>query len=76
MYARPLNQPKAGVQPFVFSQDDPSAVWRIEHNLGRHVQVTLVDSSGGQMLAETNHVDLNTVEVRLGEAGTGKAFII
>lgn len=71
-----LNKPEAFTpSTYTHVQDSASATWTINHGLGRHTQVTIVDSAGSEVVGDINHTDLNTVVVTFGAAFGGRAYL-
>lgn len=60
---------------FTFEQGVASDTWEIQHNLGRHPSVVVVDSANSVILPDVEYVDENKVIVRMIGATTGKAFL-
>lgn len=60
---------------FTFTQDTPSALWTIAHNLNAFLNVTVVDSLIRQVEADVQFVDLNTITVGFAVPATGQAFL-
>lgn len=66
-----------GVTPFFeYHQTSPSNEWIIRHNLGFYPGgISLVDSSRREFRAEVNHIDHNTLRIKMEYAMSGSAFI-
>jgi|TARA_B110000495_G_C22424045_1_gene268040 hypothetical protein len=62
-------------QRYVHDQNSPSAVWTIQHNLGKFPSVVLVDSEDDVVYGEVNYESNNTIIVTLSAAISGKAFL-
>lgn len=60
---------------FEFSQLIPAASWSIAHNLGKMPSVTIVDSSGTQVIGEVQYTDLNNLTLSFSAAFAGKAYL-
>lgn len=60
----------------VFEHDHPiaSAVWNINHGLGRHPGITVVDTAGDLVEGDVHYVDVNNVTLTFASAFSGKAF--
>jgi hypothetical protein len=52
-----------------------SAVWTIAHNLGFYPNVSVVDSSGREVIGEINYVSMNTVQITFSAAFGGEAYL-
>lgn len=48
-----------------------SATWTIDHGMGYRPQVTVMDATGNELLADVEHVDTTQLIVRHGRARTG-----
>lgn len=60
---------------YVHHQDVASKTWTITHNLGKCPSVTIVTSSGDQVLADVHYTNLNIVELNFSAAFAGKAYL-
>lgn len=60
---------------FEYSQLMPADSWAIEHNLGKMAAVTIVDSSGTQVVGEVKYTDKNNLIVSFSAAFSGKAYL-
>ena len=60
---------------FVHEQNESSAEWIINHNLGKYPTVTVVDSAGTEVVCEVTHVDTNTCIVTMKAPFKGKAIL-
>lgn len=59
---------------YVHTQIAASAEWRVTHNLGKKVAVTVVDSAGTVVIGEVCYEDLNTVVLTFSAPFSGQAF--
>lgn len=66
-------QGPAGGEAFHFTQNEASQVWTINHNLGRHPVVSVLDSGGSQMEVDVHHTSLNQLVLTLAYAVSGTA---
>ena len=64
-----------GTLTYTFSQDIPSLIWNITHNLERHPSVTIVDSSGNIIVGETLYVNNNNITLTFSAPFAGKAYL-
>lgn len=71
----PQGIPGAAAGTFVFTQDSPSALWTIAHELGAFPNVTVVDTLSRQVEADIVYVDANTVTAGFANPATGQAFL-
>lgn len=60
---------------FTYEQASPSDTWVIDHNLGRHPSVTIVDSSGNVFTPAVSYPTENQCVVEFNGATTGKAYL-
>jgi hypothetical protein len=63
-----------GDKSFVYTQLSASAVWTVNHNLGKNPAVTVVDTGGNELLVDVDYVDTNNCILTLGAATSGRAF--
>lgn len=64
-----------GDKNFVFTQGVPSSKWVINHPLDKFPSVSVVDSSGQEVICTIDYIDVNTVEVSFNVAFSGQAFL-
>lgn len=67
--------PDTTVLSFVYEQGTPSALWTIQHGLGRFPAVTVERTDGTVVLGSVDYIDENTVSVAFSTPITGKAFL-
>ena len=60
---------------YVHEQNESSAEWIINHNLGKYPTVTVVDSAGTEVVCEVTHVDTNTCIVTMKAPFKGNAIL-
>lgn len=60
---------------FNFSQNVPSAVWYVEHNLGKYPSVSVVDSGNNVVIGDVSYVDDNNLKIQFSSAFSGKAYM-
>ncbi len=60
---------------FVFEQGIASDTWVIEHNLGKHPSVTVVDTAGTVFTASVEYNSDNVCTVYINGATKGKAYL-
>jgi hypothetical protein len=60
---------------FVYNQGTPSAVWTIQHNLGKFPSVTAVNSSNIQGFGEVQYIDSNNLTITFSAGFSGKAYL-
>lgn len=62
-------------QNYVFTQIASSDLWTINHNLGRHPSVTVVDSAGSFVVGEITYIDTNTLQINFSSEFSGKVYL-
>ena len=60
---------------FVYNQGTPSAVWTIQHNLGKFPSVTAVNSNNIQGFGEVQYIDSNNLTITFSAGFSGKAYL-
>lgn len=60
---------------YVHEQGTASATWTINHNLHKFPSVSIVDSSGNEIVAEVSYIDQDTCVVTMKGASKGKAYL-
>lgn len=60
---------------FTHTQSTPSAVWTINHNLGKRPSVTVVDSGGNEWQTAVEHLSDNSLVVRFTAPFSGYAYL-
>lgn len=60
---------------YVHNQGVASAIWNITHNLGKFPSVTVVDSSGREVVGDVQHLTINTLTINFSAGFAGKAYI-
>jgi len=63
------------VESYVHTQNSPSAVWTISHDLSKYPSVVLVDTEDNVIYGEVNYESNNTIIITLSAAISGKAFL-
>lgn len=64
----------AGGGNYEHPQTIAAAVWTVPHNLGRHPSVSVTDHLGNLVIADTQYIDTNIVQITHGTAMTGWAY--
>ena len=62
-------------QTFEFTQGVPSAVWNINHNLGKFPSISVVDTGETVVAGEYTYIDNNNVTLNFSVAFPGKAYL-
>lgn len=58
-----------------YTQDKPSKVWVILHNLNKKPSVTVIDDTGAVVLCDIEYTDENTVILRFSEPTAGTIYL-
>ena len=59
---------------FVFTQQTPSDLWFVQHNLGKKPAITVSDSAGTIVIGSYRYLDDNNVILQFEGAFSGKAY--
>lgn len=70
------DQIAVSVSGFTYTQSTASSSWYINHNLARYPVVTIVDTAGTQLYADTTYVDANNVRIDFGTPISGVAYLM
>ena len=60
---------------YTYTQEMPSDIWMIRHNLGRMPSVSVVDSAGSVVYGNVDYIDSNSVRVTFSGEFSGKAYL-
>jgi hypothetical protein len=60
---------------FTYVQSSPSSNWVIEHSLGKHPSVSIVDDNGNMIMADVRYIDLENLEITFSQPVSGEAFL-
>jgi len=60
---------------YIFSQDIPSALWTITHNLNKKPSVTVVSSADTVMYGDTTYINTNKLTITFSAPFSGKAYL-
>lgn len=60
---------------YIHSQIAPAAIWMINHELGKHPSVAIVDSAGTVVVGEVEYIDDDTIRASFTAAFAGKAYL-
>ena len=58
----------------IHNQASPATEWTITHNLGKFPAVSVVDSSGAEVIGEVEYLSDTQVKVKFSAAFSGKAY--
>lgn len=64
-----------GGSTYTHEQSVASNEWVINHNLGRHPSVTIVDSAGTQVFGDVEYNSENQITIRFSASFSGRAFL-
>lgn len=59
---------------YVHTQNSASTTWTVNHGLAKFPAVTVVDSSGNEVIGAVQHIDENNAELTFSAAFSGKAY--
>lgn len=62
-------------QGYVHTQSTASAIWTINHNLGKYPSVTIVDSAKNEVFGDVEYTSVNSVKLNFTAAFSGQAFL-
>lgn len=71
----PQGPPASDAASLVWDQVSPSSTWHINHNLDYYPNVTVVDSSGSDVVGSVSYVDRDNLVLTFGAAFGGKAYL-
>lgn len=66
---------RADIQTYTHDQAVASSVWTINHGLGKHPSITVVDSGGNVVSGTYTYVDENTMIAEFNSAFKGTAYL-
>lgn len=64
-----------GQETYTHTQSVASDTWVIEHNLGRHPSVVVIDSAGSVIISDVQYDSPYQVTVTFSAAFSGKAYL-
>lgn len=64
----------ATAKTYEHTQTVPDTVWVVDHNFHRYPDVTVLDDTGAEMLAEVQNITVDRLEVRVGSPMAGKVL--
>lgn len=65
----------ASLASYAHAQNVASASWTVNHNLGFHPNVTVVDSSGSQVMGDIKHISANQLTINFNAGFSGSAYL-
>jgi len=60
---------------FIHTQSVASTTWTVTHNMGKRPSVSIVDSSGDEVIGQVNHVSINQLTITFSAAFSGVAYL-
>lgn len=60
---------------FIYTQAVASSTWTVTHNMGKNPSVSIIDSSGDEVLGEVNHISNNQLIITFSAAFSGVAYL-
>lgn len=60
---------------FTYVQSTPDVNWLINHSLGKHPSVSIVDENGNMIMADVNYIDLQNLQITFSQPLSGQAFL-
>lgn len=60
---------------YTHTQTVASSTWSIVHNMGKNPSVSIVDSSGDEVIGSVTHVSVNQMVLSFSAAFSGKAYL-
>lgn len=63
-------------QNYSHIQSVPATTWVIPHNLNRYPSITIFDSTSSTVLADIQHISLNTAQITFSGDVSGQAYCI
>jgi len=60
---------------YIHEQATASSTWTIQHNLNKYPAVSVVDSSGNEVITDVTYTDLNNLTITMTAAFKGKAYL-
>jgi len=64
-----------GDKTFNFTQTVPSAVWTIQHDLGKFPSITVIDTGNTVVTGQYTYIDNNNVTLNFSAGFAGKAYL-
>jgi hypothetical protein len=64
-----------GQATYTHNQNQASATWVINHSLGRHPSVVVIDSAGSAIISDVQYNSEYQITVRFSAAFAGKAYL-
>ena len=60
---------------YIFTQNTPSELWVINHNLNKYPSVDIVDSAGSIVEGDVVYADTNTIMITFSNQFSGMAYL-
>lgn len=62
-------------QRFVYTQNVPASSWYVLHNLGKYPAVTVIDSSGHEVIGDVSHNSANALTLTFSAPFAGSVHL-
>ena len=66
---------KISDKTFLYTQKESLEVWDINHNLNKYPSVTVIDSSGSEVIGEVEYIDKNNLKISFKGGFKGTATL-
>lgn len=63
------------VKDYIYTQNTPSAVWNINHNLNKYPLIQCIDSAGEYFDADYKYIDANNIRITIVAPQVGTAIL-
>jgi len=60
---------------YIHTQETPSEIWTVEHNLGKYPAVRIQDENGHSIIGDIVDISINELTIQFTNEQTGKAII-
>ncbi len=60
---------------YIYIQGVASDEWVINHNLEKYPSVSVIDSSGSEVIGDVEHIDANNLKIKFAGGFSGKATL-
>ena len=74
-FVNPNINPNVGDKTFVYTQDAPSTLWNVQHNLDKLPSVSVVNNNNVAMYGEVIYIDQNNLQIEFSAGFSGKAYM-
>ena len=74
-FVNPNIDPNVGDKTFVYTQDVPSTLWNVQHDLDKFPSVSVVNNNNVAMYGEVIYIDQNNLQIEFSAGFSGKAYM-